>query len=83
MSKLDDLLFRHPNQHIHPSYLTLVKGTLGMLINPENTESVFDIEDGLRYSESTRELLNFTTKDSGVISMIRERYLQPIPEPKS
>lgn len=80
MSKLTDLLSRHTNQHTHSSYLTFVKGTVGMLIDPENTASVFDIEDGLRQSESTGELLGFTAKDTEVMSMIKERYLRPVPD---
>ena len=82
MTKLANLLTRHSNQHTHPSYLTFVKGTLGMLVNPDGTESVFDIEDGLRESESTRELLKFTTKDSEVKKIIAERYLRPVPNTK-
>lgn len=80
MSKLTDLLSRHPKQHVHSSYLNLVKGSVGIMINPENTDTVFDIEDGLRKSESTRELLRFTAQDSGVMSMIQERYLRPVPD---
>ena len=51
-----------------------------MMLNPEGTESVFDMEDGLLKSKSTEELLRFTSKDASVRSMIDERYLQPIPD---
>jgi ubiquinone biosynthesis protein Coq4 len=70
----------HRNQHKHPSYLTFVKGSLGMMLNPEGTQSVFDMEDGLMKSASTNELLRFTAKDPGVLAMINERYLQPVPD---
>ena len=50
------------------------------MLNPEGTESVFDIEDGLLKSKSTEELLRFTSKDPAVDAMIKERYLQPIPD---
>ena len=79
MSKLENLLSKHPKQHVHSSYLTLIKGSFGILINPDNTETVFDIEDGLRRSESTSELLRFTTQDPGVRRMMQERYLKPVP----
>ena len=51
-----------------------------MMLKPEGTESVFDIEDGLLKSKSTEELLRFTSKDPAVDAMIKERYLQPIPD---
>jgi len=41
----------HRNQ-IH--YLDTLKGIASMLRNPESTESVFDIEDGLSDIEATR-----------------------------
>ena len=43
----------HHKDQIH--YLTTLRGMIGMLRNPEGTESVFDIEDGLKdilYTES-------------------------------
>ena len=49
-----------------------------MMLNPEGTQSVFDLEDGLLKSKSTDELLRFTSKDPTVRSLIDERYLQPI-----
>ena len=77
---LPKFLKQHRNTHQHPSYLTLLKGGIGMMLNPEGTESVFDMEDGLMKSKSTEELLRFTSKDPAVRSMIDERYLQPIPD---
>ncbi len=70
----------HKNRHTHSSYLTFLKGSLGMMLNPEGTQSVFDMEDGLMKSESTKELLRFTIRDPAVRELIRERYLQPVPD---
>ena len=70
----------HKNHHTHSSYLTFLKGSLGMMLNPEGTQSVFDMEDGLMKSKSTKELLRFTIKDPAVRELIRERYLQPVPD---
>ena len=72
-------LHSRKNTHQHPSYLTFVKGAIGMMLNPEGTQSVFDLEDGLTKSKSTDELLRFTRKDPCVRLMIEERYLQDIP----
>ena len=38
----------HPRHQIH--YLRTLSGVVGMIRNPEGTESVFDIEDGLRHA---------------------------------
>ena len=51
-----------------------------MMLNPDGTDSVFDIEDGLMKSKSTEELLRFTSKDPAVDAMIKERYLKPVPD---
>ena len=51
---LKSLLNFHKNQHTHPSYLGFLKGSIGMMFNPEGTQSVFEMEDGLLKSESTQ-----------------------------
>lgn len=51
-----------------------------MMLNPEGTQSVFDLEDGLRNSKSTDELLRFTSKDPTVRALIDERYLRGVPD---
>jgi len=80
---LMSLLNFHKNHHTHPSYLSFLKGSIGMMLNPEGTQSVFEMEDGLLKSESTQELLRFTSKDPTVDAMIKERYLQPVPDTAS
>ena len=79
MNLLSALQGLQHQQKIYYSYLVFAKGSLGMLLNPEHTDSVFDIEDGLRQLESTSELLRFTTKDPTVRQLVKERYLQPLP----
>jgi len=51
-----------------------------MMLNPEGTQSVFDLEDGLVKSKSTNELLRFASKDPSVRALIDERYLQGLPD---
>lgn len=36
------------------TYVRTLRGVIGMLRNPEGTESVFDIEDGLKDIQATR-----------------------------
>lgn len=61
--------------HIH--YFTTLKGVVGMLRNPEHTDSVFDIEDGLRHIEAYELVLAHVKAAPGVSDMIAERYLAP------
>lgn len=61
--------------HIH--YIRTLKGVVGMLRNPESTESVFDIEDGARHLEATELVLKHVLAGKGVKEMIEERYLAP------
>jgi ubiquinone biosynthesis protein Coq4 len=74
---------RRDNKHSHKSqvrYLTTLKGMIGMLRSPEHTESVFDIEDGLRDIEATRLALEHVRRHPAVASLIEERYLAALPD---
>ena len=67
------MLFGIPSRtrsRIH--YFTTLKGVVGMLRDPKHTESVFDIEDGLRDIEATSLAMEHVRKDSGVERMIEE-----------
>ncbi len=69
---------RRRKSRIH--YLTTLKGAVGMLRDPDHTESVFDIEDGLRDIEATWLAMEHVRGDRGVARMIEERYLAPLPD---
>lgn len=56
-------------------FLSTLKGALMLLRNPEKTESVYDIEDGLRHTKATQAAIAFVQKDPEVASLITERYL--------
>ena len=77
MGVLDQFFTRHRKHHSHTSYLTFARGAIGLMLDPENTHSVFDMDDGLRNNDATRELLRFTIKSPAVQSIVDERYLQP------
>lgn len=53
-----------------------LKGVLGMLRNPESTESVFDIEDGLRKAEATKLSIEHILSCPEMGPMVRDRYLR-------
>lgn len=63
----------HHKDQIH--YLTTLRGVIGMLRNPEGTESVFDIEDGLKDIRAAEGVVTRVSKDPEVVEMMRERYL--------
>ena len=63
----------HTKDQVH--YLSTLKGVIGMLRNPEGTESVFDIEDGLRDTKAARGVVEQVAQDERVASLMRERYL--------
>ena len=65
---------RH-RHHIH--YFTTLKGITGMLRNPEHTESVFDIEDGLRDTEAYALAMAHIASHPDAKRIIEERYLAP------
>ena len=74
---LTSFLGKHTNHHQHTSYLTFIKGGFGLMVDPQHTESVFDMEDGLREGRAQMEAFNFTAQDPAVREIIAERYLQP------
>ncbi len=67
------MLFGRHENHIH--YFRTLKGVVGMLAAPEHTESVFDIEDGLREIEASKRMIEHLRGFSEVREMIDSRWL--------
>ena len=63
----------HHKDQVH--YLTTLRGVIGMLRNPEGTESVFDIEDGLKDTRAADGVVARVTRAPKVAEMMRARYL--------
>lgn len=61
--------------HVH--LLRTMKGVIGMLRDPHHTESVFDIEDGLRHIEASALSAEHVRSLPGVASLMDESYLAP------
>lgn len=66
------------SSHIH--YYTTLKGMLGMLRDPGHTESVFDIEDGLKDIEATKHYVAYARSQPGVARLMEARYLTAQPD---
>lgn len=62
----------HSNQ-VH--YLRTLKGVVGMLRDPHHTESVFDIEDGLKDIKAYELAVEHLRSQPEVAAIMRERYL--------
>jgi ubiquinone biosynthesis protein Coq4 len=74
------MLFGKRKRHGHIAYFTTLKGVIGMLRDPEHTESVFDIEDGLANIEATELAMRYVRADPGAARLMDERYLAPLPD---
>lgn len=67
---------RHDNQlHLFQT----LKGVVGMLRDPEHTESVFDIEDGLRDVAATEAMVAHLRQQPAVAAAIDARWLPTAP----
>lgn len=77
-SGMFNLHAKHHRDHLH--LFPTLKGVIGMLRNPEHTESVFDIEDGLRDLRAYQLAEEYAKSDPEVASIVRERYLMDPPD---
>ena len=58
-------------------FLLAIKGAVSLFRDPTKTESVYDIEDGLRNTKATQLALEFIKADPSVAQLIAERYIPP------
>jgi ubiquinone biosynthesis protein Coq4 len=64
-------------RQLNIDFLTTLKGAVTLLRDPSQTESVYDVEDGLRYSKATKQAIDFVKSKPGVTELIAERYTPP------
>jgi len=60
--------------------LGVVRGAIALVIDPSKTESVYDVEDGLRHRRATTLAVEFVKQDLGVAQIFAERYLAEPPD---
>ncbi|HEY9828215.1 MAG TPA: Coq4 family protein [Stenomitos sp.] len=65
---------------LQPNLLKAVKGFIAFVGNPSNTDAVFDIADGLRYTALYQHYIEHAYADANVASNLKERYLGPKPD---
>jgi ubiquinone biosynthesis protein COQ4 len=61
-------------------FLSTIKGAVSLLRDPSATESVYDVEDGLRHTKATQLSVEYVKRQPGVLALINERYLAPTPD---
>ncbi|MEM7726368.1 MAG: Coq4 family protein [Cyanobacteria bacterium P01_A01_bin.45] len=60
-------------------FLTTLKGCVSLIRDPSQTESVFDVVDGMKNTDASKFALKYIQSDSGVEKIIQERYTPDIP----
>ncbi len=65
------------SQMLHLEFLQAMKGVISLFRDPTKTESVYDIEDGLRNTKATQLAVEFVKTDPNVAELIAERYTPP------
>jgi ubiquinone biosynthesis protein COQ4 len=59
-------------------FLSTLKGVVTLLRDPTQTESVYDIEDGLRHTKATELAVEYVKSKPEVAVLFQERYLAPL-----
>ncbi|MBD1937418.1 Coq4 family protein [Microcoleus sp. FACHB-68] len=67
-------------QAFNLDFLTTLKGVVSILRDPTQTDSVYDIEDGLRHTKATQLAVDYVKSKPEVAQIIQERYLAPSPD---
>ncbi|MDG2616326.1 Coq4 family protein [Thermoleptolyngbya sichuanensis XZ-Cy5] len=73
------MLFQKLRQ-LNIDLLSVGKGTISLLRNAENTDSVYDIEDGLRATKAMALAVEYVKRDEAIARLFAERYIAPPPD---
>jgi ubiquinone biosynthesis protein COQ4 len=65
---------------LSPDALKIVGGFIAFVNNPNQTEAVFDIADGLRHTDLYQQYLEHAHSQPAVAQIIKERYFAPLPD---
>jgi ubiquinone biosynthesis protein COQ4 len=72
--KLFDLL------HFRLDALIVLKGALALIRDPQKTDSVYDIEDGMKHSEAMATATRYMLAKPEIAALAEERYLATTPD---
>jgi ubiquinone biosynthesis protein COQ4 len=62
---------------VPPHILKAVRGFIAFASNPNQTEAVFDMADGLRQTEIYEQFIEYAHSQPAVAQIIQERYFAP------
>lgn len=68
------------NRALNLDFLQTLKGAIVLLKDPTQTDSVYDIEDGLSKTKATQQAIAYVKSNPEVAQIIEERYLAPAPD---
>jgi ubiquinone biosynthesis protein COQ4 len=63
---------------LSPATLKFVTGFMAFADNPDRTDAVFDMADGLRQSDLYSQFLEYARSQPAVAQIIQDRYLAPL-----
>lgn len=61
-------------------FLSVLRGTVSLFRNPNNTIAVYDIEDGLRNTRAMHLAVEHIKQDAAIARLIEERFMAPSPD---
>lgn len=73
------MLLSHPLTTSRNAF-SIGKGVISLLRNPSNTQSVYDIEDGLYGSQAMQLAVDFIKADASAAELVQDRYIAPSPD---
>ncbi|MFB2934200.1 Coq4 family protein [Aerosakkonemataceae cyanobacterium BLCC-F154] len=73
-------MFLKDRQRRNIDYLQTLKGVVALLRDPGQTDSVYDVEEGLRNIKAVQLSVDFVKSKPEVAAIIEERYLAPEPD---
>lgn len=73
------MLLSHPLTTSRNAFC-ISKGVISLLRNPSNTQSVYDIEDGLYGSQAMKLAVDFIKADASTAELVQDRYIAPSPD---
>lgn len=76
-------MFLKDRQRRNIDYLQTLKGVVALLRDPGQTDSVYDVEEGLRNIKAAQLSVDFLKSNPEVAAIIEERYLAPEPDMES
>ncbi|MFB2879070.1 Coq4 family protein [Floridanema aerugineum] len=73
-------MFLKDRQRRNIDYIQTIKGVVTLLRDPGQTDSIYDVEEGLRNIKAAQLSVDFLKSKPEVAAIIAERYLAPEPD---